>query len=172
VPGYDHSVPPGQSPTASYGTGRHLRTIQSTPRMRGAIRTWRSTPSLQYSITPVLQRSITPRARIRERSAEAPCAVDAPARPRDGGANQALPPSMIRIELPTLIFIYLYLAVIVIGGLWFLDSWRSRKRKKQALRYTVRCTICASIFEDKTNELLPRCPRCGCMNERRNFGGL
>jgi uncharacterized paraquat-inducible protein A len=79
---------------------------------------------------------------------------------------------MIRIELPTLIFIYLYLAVIVIGGLWFLDSWRSQKRKKQALRYTVRCTICASIFEDKTNEPLPRCPRCGCLNERRNFGGL
>ena len=26
----------------------------------------------------------------RERSAEAPCAVDAPARPRDGGANQAV----------------------------------------------------------------------------------
>jgi uncharacterized paraquat-inducible protein A len=79
---------------------------------------------------------------------------------------------MIRIELPTLIFIYLYLAVIVIGGLWFFDSWRSQKREKQALRYTVRCTICASIFEDKTNEQLPRCPRCGCLNERRNFGGL
>jgi hypothetical protein len=86
--------------------------------------------------------------------------------------TRRLPLSMIRIELPTLIFIYLYLAVIVIGGLWFLDSWRSQKRKKQALRYTVRCTICASIFEDKTNEPLPRCPRCGCLNERRNFGGL
>jgi uncharacterized paraquat-inducible protein A len=79
---------------------------------------------------------------------------------------------MIRIELPTLIFIYLYLAVIVIGGLWFLDAWRSQKRKKQALRYAVRCTICASIFEDKTNVPLPRCPRCGSLNERRNFGGL
>jgi hypothetical protein len=86
--------------------------------------------------------------------------------------TRPLPLSMIRIELPTLIFIYLYLAVIVIGGLWFLDSWRSQKRKKQTLRYTVRCTICASIFEDKTTEPLPRCPRCGCLNERRNFGGL
>jgi uncharacterized paraquat-inducible protein A len=79
---------------------------------------------------------------------------------------------MIRIELPTLIFIYLYLAVIVIGALWLVDGWRGQKRKKQALRYAVRCTICASIFEDKTNELLPRCPRCGSLNERRNFGGL
>lgn len=79
---------------------------------------------------------------------------------------------MIRIELPSLIFIYLYLSVIVIGGLWFFEGWRSQKRKKQALRYVVRCTICASIFEDKTNVPLPRCPRCGSLNERRNFGGL
>jgi uncharacterized paraquat-inducible protein A len=79
---------------------------------------------------------------------------------------------MIRIELPSLIFIYLYLSVIVIGGLWFFDGWRSQKRKKQALRYAVHCTICASIFEDKTNVPLPRCPRCGSLNERRNFGGL
>lgn len=97
--------------------------------------------------------------------------LDAPVRPRDdvvSGYNL----SMIRIELPTLIFIYLYLSVIVIGCLWLLDAWRVQKRKKQALRYAVRCTICASIFEDKTNELLPRCPRCGSLNERRNFGGL
>ena len=97
--------------------------------------------------------------------------IDAPAPPRDDvGSGHKL--SMIRIELPTLIFIYLFLSVIVIGGLWLFDGWRVQKRKKQALRYAVRCTICASIFEDKTNELLPRCPRCGSLNERRNFGGL
>jgi hypothetical protein len=89
VPGYDHSVPPGQSPTASYGTGRHLRTIQSTPRM--GVQFGRGT------VTPILQRSITlgwpdsrTRTRTKCRSAEAPWAVDAPARPRDGGANQAV----------------------------------------------------------------------------------
>jgi hypothetical protein len=168
VPGYDHSVPPGQSPTASYGTGRHLCTIQSTPRMGGAIRTWYSdsdTPSLHYSARPDSRTRTTTRTKRLGRLT----------RLRVRGTvvqTRSLPLSMIRIELPTLIFIYLYLAVIVIGGLWFLDSWRSQKRKKQALRYTVRCTICASIFEDKTNEPLPRCPRCGCMNERRNFGGL
>ena len=30
VPGYHHSVPPGRSPTAPYGTGRHLRTIHQS----------------------------------------------------------------------------------------------------------------------------------------------
>jgi len=79
---------------------------------------------------------------------------------------------MIRVELPVLIFIYIYVFTTVIFGLWFVHGWQRQKRRKEALRYAVRCTICASIFEDKTTEPLPRCPRCGSLNERRQLGGV
>ena len=79
---------------------------------------------------------------------------------------------MIRVELPVLIFIYICAFAAVICGLWLFEGWQRQKRRKQALRYAVRCTICASIFEDKTTDPLPRCPRCGSLNERRQLGGI
>ena len=79
---------------------------------------------------------------------------------------------MIRVELSVLVFIYLFVSLAAIFSLWIVYEWRRRSREKETLRYRVRCTICASIFEDKTNNLLPRCPRCGSLNERFKLGGL
>ena len=79
---------------------------------------------------------------------------------------------MIRVELPVLVFIYLIVFLAAVFSLWIVYEWLRRSREKEALRYRVRCTICASIFEDKTNNLLPRCPRCGSLNERLKIGGL
>jgi uncharacterized paraquat-inducible protein A len=79
---------------------------------------------------------------------------------------------VIRVELPVLIFIYLIVFLAAIFSLWIVYEWFRQQREKDALRYRVRCTICASIFEDKTDNLLPRCPRCGSMNERYKMGGF
>ena len=79
---------------------------------------------------------------------------------------------MIRVELTVLIFIYLFVFLAAIFSLWIVYEWFRQHREKEALRYRVRCTICASIFEDKTNNLLPRCPRCGSLNERNKIGGF
>lgn len=79
---------------------------------------------------------------------------------------------MIGVELPVLVFIYLFVFLAAIFSLWIVYEWFRQHREKEALRYRVRCTICASIFEDKTNNLLPRCPRCGSLNERYKIGGF
>jgi len=79
---------------------------------------------------------------------------------------------MIRVELPGLVFIYLFVFVAAVFLLWIVYEWRCKRYEKETLRHRVQCTICASIFEDKTNTLLPRCPRCGSLNERLRIGGL
>jgi DNA-directed RNA polymerase subunit RPC12/RpoP len=79
---------------------------------------------------------------------------------------------VIRVELPVLVFVYLFVFLAAIFSLWIVYEWLSQRREKEALRYRVRCSICASIFEDKTNNLLPQCPRCGSLNERYKMGGF
>ena len=79
---------------------------------------------------------------------------------------------MIRVELSVLVLIYLFVFLAAIFALWIVYEWMRQRREKEALRYRVQCTICASIFEDKTSTLLARCPRCGSLNERFRIGGL
>jgi DNA-directed RNA polymerase subunit RPC12/RpoP len=79
---------------------------------------------------------------------------------------------VIRVELPVLVFIYLFVFLAAVFSLWIAYEWLRVRREKETLRYRVQCTICASIFEDKTNTLLPRCPLCGSLNERFRIGGL
>jgi uncharacterized C2H2 Zn-finger protein len=79
---------------------------------------------------------------------------------------------MIRVELPAIALIYFFVLLAGLFLLWILYEWRNQKREKEGLRYQVHCTICASIFEDKTDADLIRCPRCGSLNERQRTGGL
>ena len=79
---------------------------------------------------------------------------------------------MIRVELPVLVFIYLFVFLAAIFSIWIVYEWLRQRREKRNLRYRVQCTICASIFEDRTSSLLARCPRCGSLNERFRIGGL
>jgi len=79
---------------------------------------------------------------------------------------------MIRVSLTILIFIYLLLFLAAVFCAWLWYGWRSKRREKIALRYRLRCGICAFDFEDTTTTLLPRCPRCGSLNERFSPGTL
>jgi len=74
--------------------------------------------------------------------------------------------AVIRVSLAALVTIYLFLSLATIFVLWIVGEWNRRRRERRALRYRLRCVICAFEFEDRTATLLPRCPRCGSLNER------
>ena len=74
--------------------------------------------------------------------------------------------TVIRVSLAALATIYLLVSLATIFLLWIVGEWNRRRRERRALRYRLRCVICAFEFEDRTAALLPRCPRCGSLNER------
>ena len=73
---------------------------------------------------------------------------------------------MFRVSLTLLVFVYLFLFLTVVFGIWIWYEVKRQRRERYALRHRVRCSICAFQFEDATEEPLPRCPRCGRLNER------
>ena len=79
---------------------------------------------------------------------------------------------MFRVSLTLLVFVYLFLFLTTVFGLWIWYELKRQRRERVAVLHRVRCSICAFQFEDHTEELLPRCPRCGCLNERRKVSLL
>lgn len=79
---------------------------------------------------------------------------------------------MIRVSLTFLIFIYLFFFLNTVFFIWLWDIWQRGRRERHALRHRLRCGICATEFEDHTDAILPRCPRCGSLNERLKFQSL
>jgi uncharacterized paraquat-inducible protein A len=73
---------------------------------------------------------------------------------------------VIRVSLAALVTIYLLVFLAAVFLLWIMGEWNRRRRERRALRHWLRCAICAFEFEDRTAESLPRCPRCGALNER------
>src|SRR3954463_8874840 len=73
---------------------------------------------------------------------------------------------VIPVSLSALVTIYLLVFLAAVFLLWIFGEWNRRRRERRALRYRLRCVICAFEFEDRTPALLPRCPRCGSLNER------
>jgi rRNA maturation endonuclease Nob1 len=73
---------------------------------------------------------------------------------------------VIRVSLSALIAIYLLVFLAAVLLIWLSSEWNRRRRERRALRWRLRCVICAFEFEDRTDALLPRCPRCGSLNER------
>src|SRR5205823_13901020 len=74
--------------------------------------------------------------------------------------------TVIHVSLAALVTIYLLLFLAAVFILWIVGEWNRRRRERRALQYRLRCVICAFEFEDRTAALLPRCPRCGSLNER------
>ncbi len=79
---------------------------------------------------------------------------------------------MISVSLSYLILIYLGIMLGPILFAWTLHEWRRRRRERSAFQYVIHCTLCGFEFEDKTETILPRCPRCGSLNERLRLSGL
>jgi hypothetical protein len=76
---------------------------------------------------------------------------------------------VIRVSLAALVTIYLLLFLAAVFLVWLSSEWNRQRRERNAFRYRLRCVICGLEFEDRTDALLPRCPRCGSLNERFKF---
>ena len=79
---------------------------------------------------------------------------------------------MISVSLSYLVLIYLVVMLGPIFFAWLYSEWRRQRRERAAFRYVLRCSLCAFEFEDKSEALLARCPRCGGLNERYRFSRL
>jgi uncharacterized paraquat-inducible protein A len=73
---------------------------------------------------------------------------------------------MIRVSLSVLVLICLVLMLGPIFGAWLLSEWRRQRRERAAFRHVVHCAMCGFEHEDKTHDLLVRCPRCAALGER------
>jgi uncharacterized paraquat-inducible protein A len=79
---------------------------------------------------------------------------------------------MIPVSLSYLVLIYLVLMLGPVFAAWLFTEWRRQRRERAAFRHVMRCPLCAFEFEDLTSALLPRCPRCGSLNERYKISRL
>jgi hypothetical protein len=79
---------------------------------------------------------------------------------------------VIRVSLSALVTIYLLLFLAAVFLVWLSSEWNRSRRERNAFRHRLRCVICGLEFEDRTDALLPRCPRCGSLNERFKFEGI
>jgi rubrerythrin len=79
---------------------------------------------------------------------------------------------MIRVDLAWLVLIYLGLMIGPVLFLWLLNEFRRQRRERAAFRYVLRCGMCGFEFEDRTDTLLPRCPRCASLTERYKISSL
>jgi hypothetical protein len=79
---------------------------------------------------------------------------------------------MIHVSLAMLVFVYLGLFLALVFGNWIVWNIGRLRGERQALRHRLRCALCAFEFQDPSAEMLPRCPRCGSLNERMPFRSL
>jgi uncharacterized paraquat-inducible protein A len=79
---------------------------------------------------------------------------------------------MIRVSLSYLVLIYLVLMLGPVFCAWLFSEWRRQRRERAAFRHVLRCAMCGFEYEDKTGELLARCPRCASLNERYRISRL
>ncbi|MGB8167243.1 MAG: hypothetical protein WCF18_07100 [Chthoniobacteraceae bacterium] len=79
---------------------------------------------------------------------------------------------MIRVSLSYLVLICLLMMIGPVLFAWLLNEWRRQRRERAAFRHVLRCAMCGFEFEDKTSELLARCPRCASLNERYRISRL
>ena len=73
---------------------------------------------------------------------------------------------MIRLELSWLVFVYLLVFLAAIFVVWIAYEMVRKFREQRSLRNRMQCAICGMEYEDYTSAPLPRCPRCGSLNER------
>lgn len=73
---------------------------------------------------------------------------------------------MIRVGLPWLVCIYLMVFLAAIFFVWIAYELVRKLRETRTARFRIQCGICGMEYEDSTPAELPRCPRCGSLNER------
>jgi hypothetical protein len=79
---------------------------------------------------------------------------------------------MIRVPLPVIVSLYLFVCLVVLFALWLRDEHKRVREAARALQFRLRCAICGFEFEDLSDVPLPACPRCGRLNERVSIDPL
>jgi len=79
---------------------------------------------------------------------------------------------MIPAKLTTMVFVYLGGFLAMVFANWIVWNIRRLRIERDALRHRLRCSLCSLEFQDPTSDPLPRCPRCGSLNERTPFRTL
>lgn len=73
---------------------------------------------------------------------------------------------MIRLSLAELVFVYLLVFLAAIFLVWIAYEMVRRFRENRSRANRLHCAICAFEYQDASSSILPRCPRCGSLNER------
>ena len=74
---------------------------------------------------------------------------------------------MIKLDISTALFIYLFFTVVLVLGLW---TWLGRDSLSKTFRIERKdiwqCTVCGYVYVDAENEDFSRCPRCKSINKK------
>jgi len=79
---------------------------------------------------------------------------------------------MIKLDISTVIFVYLFFSVVVILVVWFFFNFGTRmKMFVSDEKYIWHCSICSNNYVDSRSEEFSECPRCGSYAERASGKG-
>jgi rubrerythrin len=79
---------------------------------------------------------------------------------------------MIRLSLGMLVLVCLGSFLFSIFVAWIVFESRRQRREHRAFENVYRCGSCGCEFEETSEEVLARCPRCGTLNERYRLSRL
>lgn len=76
---------------------------------------------------------------------------------------------MIHVTLPGFFFLYLVMLVGGIACVWLTGEIARMREARRLRKSRTLCRVCGVIYEDRTQNPLPRCPHCSHPNERSDF---
>jgi len=74
---------------------------------------------------------------------------------------------MIKVDISTALFVYLFFSVIVVLILWaFIDFGTKLRAYGPDEKFIWHCPICTYTYIDSKNQDISVCPRCKSYNQR------
>lgn len=74
---------------------------------------------------------------------------------------------MIKLDITTLIFLYILFSVISLLVIWIIYGYIGVRRfLPKDVRYIWKCSVCSHIYVDSKHEDMSVCPLCGSYNKK------
>lgn len=74
---------------------------------------------------------------------------------------------MIKLDIGTLILVYILFSVIIILISWLFFSYKkSRRPLVKDVDYIWKCSVCLNTYIDSRHEDISICPMCGSYNKK------
>ena len=74
---------------------------------------------------------------------------------------------MLKLQISTLIFLYIFFSVISILVIWVIYGYRRAKRfQLKDVEFIWKCSICLATYVDSKREDITVCPQCGSYNKK------